>query len=288
MTDDAYQLERSPDARRRAETALVRLTYAHEAELPRLVLLGGLVPQILAIPTAPAHLGTADVDLLVVLHVSDRTDASTLEHALDRAGFTPDSKTGGWRWRAVIDGVGVKVEFLCDDESLRDQDGGRAGEVLLPGCTRLSAANLDGTRFVAFDTRRAQITGPLVDGTVVTVEIEHACLEGYLLTKLHAARYRGDDKDYYDFVYTLLANEGGPSGAADAVVRWDHTPASGSLATLLAELEARFATDEAAGTRAYASQSRLADPETNVATARLDAQAAIAEFVDVLRASGRK
>jgi hypothetical protein len=78
----------------------------------------------------------------------------------------------------------VKVEFLCDDETIRDSDGRRRSVVPLAGCRTLTAANLDGTRFVAFDTRTRTVTAPLIDGTEATVEIEHACLEAYLLAKL--------------------------------------------------------------------------------------------------------
>jgi hypothetical protein len=110
--------------------------------------------------------------------------------------------------------------------------------VPLAGCRTLTAANLDGTRFVAFDTRTRTVTAPLIDGTEATVEIEHACLEAYLLAKLYSTRHRGYEKDYYDLVYVLLTSPDGPSGAARALADWAHTPSPAGLTTLLAEIEA--------------------------------------------------
>jgi len=99
----------------------------------------------------------------------------------------------GWRWRAKVSGVAVKVEFLCD---LDDQPANQA--IRLPGCKRVTAANLRGTGFVARDYVSEALTGQLPDGEFVTVEVNFAGLRGYLMAKLVAARERGSEKDYYD------------------------------------------------------------------------------------------
>jgi hypothetical protein len=59
------------------------------------------------------------------------------------------------------------------------------------------------------------------------------------------------------------------------------TPSPARLATLLAETEARFAADDAPGTRGCARQSRLADLVVDVGAERL--RAAMAEFVSTVR-----
>jgi hypothetical protein len=69
--------ERSPQARARAESALVRLLYEIGDEAPFLVVLGGLVPAVLARDTAgviPEHLGTTDIDVLLVSHIDPDAD----------------------------------------------------------------------------------------------------------------------------------------------------------------------------------------------------------------------
>ena len=126
---------------------------------------------------APAHLGTSDVDILVAFH-------ATLDAALERAGFEIDPKIAeGWRWQAKVDGVPVKVEFLCD---LDDQPANRA--IQLPGCKRVTAANLRGTGFVSRDYVAETLTGQLPNGEFVTVKVNFAGLSGYLMAKLVAAR----------------------------------------------------------------------------------------------------
>lgn len=62
---------RSRASRARAELALVRLLYELRDEGVQLVVLGGLVPEILARDdrSTPAHLGTTDVDILLITHL---------------------------------------------------------------------------------------------------------------------------------------------------------------------------------------------------------------------------
>jgi hypothetical protein len=63
--------QRSRETRARAELALVRLLHALGDEDVFLVVLGGLVPEVLASGEAlvPEHLGTTDVDVLLITHV---------------------------------------------------------------------------------------------------------------------------------------------------------------------------------------------------------------------------
>lgn len=81
--------QRSRETRARAELALVRLLHALGEKDVFLVVLGGLVPEILARdePLVPAHLGTADVDVLLVTHVDPDADLGSVEQALGRLDF---------------------------------------------------------------------------------------------------------------------------------------------------------------------------------------------------------
>src|SRR5680860_944354 len=136
--------QRSRETRARAETALVRLLHALEGEDVFLVVLGGLVPEVLASDEAlvPVHLGTTDVDLLLITHVDPDADLGAVERALEQLDFKPDPREDGWRWHGPIEGVPVKLEFLCDLPDYRE------GEVIRPsGCQALSAQNLRGTGY---------------------------------------------------------------------------------------------------------------------------------------------
>jgi len=200
--------QRSRDARARAELALLRLVYELRDDGVFLVVLGGLVPDVLARNDAliPERLGTTDVDVLLITHVERDADLGAVEQALERIDFEPDPSQQGWRWRGTVEGAVVKLEFLGD---LPDQ---RAGEIIRPRCrSQLTAANLRGTGYVARDFTWQELTGQLPDGTVVTVQVRFAGLRGYLLSKCVAARTRAATKDYYDLVYVLLHNRaGGP------------------------------------------------------------------------------
>jgi len=123
--------QRSRETRARAELALLRLVYELGDEDVFLVVLGGLVPDVLARDDAliPEHLGTTDVDVLLITHVEPDADPGGVERALGRIEFKPDPTEDGWRWRGTVDGAVVKLEFLCD---LPDQ---REGEIIRPrGC----------------------------------------------------------------------------------------------------------------------------------------------------------
>lgn len=108
--------QRSRETRARAELALVRLLHALDDEDIFLVMLGGLVPDVLTSDeqVVPEHLGTTDVDVLLVSHIDLDADLGRVEGALKRLGFNPDPDEDGWRWRGPIEGVSVKLEFLCD------------------------------------------------------------------------------------------------------------------------------------------------------------------------------
>jgi hypothetical protein len=184
-----------------------------------MIVLGGLVPSTLTSgsPSAPAHLGTTDVDVLLVTHLTADRDLSPIEDALRAMDLAPEGD--GWRWRGRVEGRVVKIEFLCD---LNDQP---AEAIVTPaGCTALRAVNLRGTGSVELDNREMTFDGP--DGKV---SVRFAALAGYLLSKIAAARTRGADKDYYDLAYVLLQARAGRAASitlANKVLRASRTPSS--------------------------------------------------------------
>jgi len=252
-----------------------------DAELP-IIVIGGLVPEVLAREAemeAPAHLGTSDLDILVAFHAATDRDLSGLEEALERAGFDLDPKIAeGWRWVAKVGNVAVKAEFLCD---LDDQPANQA--IRLPGCERLTAANLRGTGFVARDYVIETLTGELPDGSFVTVKVNFAGLSGYLMAKLVAARERGKEKDYYDLTYVLLNNKaGGPREAGERLIAGEFADAVRSRASLFRELQARFTGPGDVGPSGYSAQTLQVDPSADATILRQDAVTAMSEFIDAL------
>jgi hypothetical protein len=269
--------QRSRETRARAETALVRLLHALGDEDVFLVVLGGLVPEVLASDEAlvPEHLGTTDVDVLLITHVDLDVDLGAVEQALEQLDFEPDPSEDGWRWRGPIEGVPVKLEFLCDLPDYRE------GEVIRPsGCRALGAQNLRGTGYVARDYAWEELSGELADGTLATVRARFAGLEGYLLSKCVAARIRAATKDYYDLVYVLQHNRaGGPEQAAHRLSNGDFADELGPLRTTFLEVRARFAGTADSGPVGYAKQASEVQPEVGEAELRADAVDIVQRFL---------
>lgn len=275
--------ERSRATRALAETGLVRLLHELREEEPFLIVLGGLVPEVLTRDegdSAPEHLGTADVDVLLITHVTPERGLGAVERVLERLKFEPDPNEDGWRWRGLVNGFPVRVEFLCD------LDGYSAGESIRPdGCRVLSAANLRGTGYVAHDFAWERLEGELVDGTRVSVRARFAGLEGYLLSKCVAARTRAADKDYYDLVYVLSYNRaGGPEQAASRLRNGDLADALAPLSSTFREVRERYRALSDAGPRGYARQAMQADPEASASELRADAVDVVQRFFDALDA----
>ena len=278
------ELPRSPLARGRAERALVWLLHELRDEDPFLVVLGGLVPEVLTQgdgATIPQHLGTTDVDMLLITHVDTDAQLGCVEDALERLGFRPDSSTDGWRWRGVVDGAPIVIEFLCDLVEHRN------GESIRPaGCRALAAANLRGTGYVEKDFDWRELRGVLADGRPTTVNVRFAGLEGYLVSKCVAVRTRAAAKDYYDLAYVLLHNHaGGPEQAARRLRAGSLAEAIGHLRGTFLEIRERYRRPTDDGPRFYAEQALQVDPEADAALLRADAVDAVARFLIALEST---
>lgn len=274
--------ERSPAARARAERALCTLA-AHipDDDVP-LIVLGGLMPEILTEgrETGPLHLGTSDVDMLLAAHLEQTDCLTRIEAALEVAGFSAEPGEHGWRWRGIVDGFAVKLEFLCDLDTEPE------GIVTIPGCRTLRANNLRGTGYVAEDWTMRELTADLPGLGVTTARVRFAGLEGYLLTKCVAVRYRGKDKDHYDLAFVLIHNRaGGPAAAARQLLDGKLADRLPALHSTFLEVRERFYSVTSPGPKGFAAESSRADPSA----AREDenralAFAAVNEFIEALLA----
>jgi hypothetical protein len=262
-----------------AERALVALLDKLDGAEAKLVVLGGLVPEVLVggqEPPAPGHLGTTDVDILLVSHLTTEEDLGHVEQALRAIGFEPGD--GGWRWRGAIDGKGTKMEFLCDSDTHREHEA-----VPIEGCKELKAQNLRGTGYVADDWAWETLEASLPDGQLARVEVRFAKLGGYLLSKLVTSRERGAAKDFYDLAYVLLHNRaGGPREAAEVLLSGHLRDSLPALRSTFIEVRERYRIPNALGPEGYAVQSLLVDPELDERQLRADAVAAVREFLSIL------
>jgi hypothetical protein len=271
--------ERSPAARQHAEAALVRLLWHLRDEDPFLVVLGGLVPEVLTDNSddrIPEHLGTTDVDILLITHVDADADLGAIERALVALEFEPTGDDG-WRWRGVIDAYPAIVEFLCDLPDYRE------GEYIRPrGCDKLTAANLRGTGYVARDCEWHELRGELPDGTAVEVRVRFAGLGGYLLSKCVVVRTRAAEKDYYDLVYVLAHNRaGGPEAAGRIIADGPLADAVAPLRSTFLEVRERYREMTDPGPRGYAAQARQVDVGADDRLLRADAVDVVQRFLRV-------
>ena len=180
---------------------------------------------------------------------------------------------------ASFDDALVKLEFLCDLPDHREH------EAIRPrGCTRLTAANLRGTGYVARDYTHERLAGELADGTRVTVSIRFAGLDGYLLSKCVAVRTRAAAKDYYDLAYVLLHNRaGGPEQAARSLLDGKLAGELPALRTTFIEIVERYAKPTDIGPHSYAEQALEVEPDADEHILRADAVDAVQRFLALLR-----
>ena len=177
----------------------------------------------------------------------------------------------------MVEGFPIKLEFLCDLDTEPE------GIVAIPGCRVLHANNLRGTGYVAYDWTMREITANLPGLGKTTVRVRFAGLEGYLLTKCVAVRYRGKDKDHYDLAFVLIHNRaGGPTAAAKRLLEGKLSDRLPVLRSTLLEVRERFYSVNTSGPKGFAAESARADPSTLDAEARALAVAAVNEFVDTL------
>ncbi len=223
------------------------------------ILIGGLVPGLLVLdpgPGRPRHVGTADLDvcLSVALIEGDTAEYERIERALRNAGFEPYQTTFAWK---RTKGLGVVVEFFCP-----------AGEGRPPGTlfrpvaaavpvvkhnmgSRLSAIALEAGNAISHDVITVEREVTLPDGAGRTTwRFRVTGLGGFLVAKVAALVGRDKPKDAYDIVWLLESWEGGPEGAAAAVL------ASGMMErddvrTAMARLATEFSSPDSLGPSSF-------------------------------------
>lgn len=256
----------------RCERALLTLLGDVGPWRERIYLAGGLAPKYLVgqLPEGTqAHVGTADVDLIIGLALAGETSETyrTLQNNLEKAHF--EQREPSFRWARDVDGVTVMIEFLCETGEVG------AGRIFRPKGeytgSKLGAFNVRGAQLARHDFIECPIEGERLDGggwSRVTLRV--ANILPYMVLKVFAFQDRHENKDAYDLVFTLLNGEGGPRSVG-------HTAATsavsghGQITEALQLLEGRFRDVTQDGAAAYASF--LAHPDNAEENARLRREA---------------
>ncbi len=241
----------------------------------RLYLVGGLVPRYLCDPIpdeAPAHVGSRDVDLAVVLLVDDPTSKSyeTLWRNLMDAGFVqaPLDEDPDFRWRKEAGGAGLILEFICETDEVPP---GRNFKPKSGSGSRFQAFNVRGAHLASLDHKLVKIKAErLDDGGVAVAEVQVAGLLPFLVLKILAFVDRHHDKDAYDIVWTLANHPGGAQGAGRAMAA---SPVADDPLSLeaLTLLRGRFAEIANDAPGSYSSFLGVAGNRESIARLRLEA-----------------
>lgn len=284
MTPRAHHTDYDEATTGRCERVLLTLLGDLGPWGQRIYLAGGLAPRYLVgrLPEgARAHVGTTDVDLVIGLALGDEAPETyrTLQSNLEKAGFAQEEPS--FRWSRSVDGVKVKVEFLCETDQV---PGGRIyrpkGEST---GSKLGAFNVRGAQLARADFIECSIVGERLDGGGMSrVGVRVANLLPYTVLKILAFQDRHENKDAYDLVFTILNRDGGPL-AAGRVAASSPVAAHPQVLEALELAQDRFQDIEQDGPHAYASF--LAQPwdEEGKARLQMEAVATVREFLRGVR-----
>ena len=250
----------------------------------RIYLVGGLAPRYLVgrLPRgARAHVGTTDVDLVIGMALGDESPETyrTLENNLRKSGFRQGDSS--FQWLRGVEGVRVKVEFLCEtDEVPQGRIFRPKGEHTGPS---IGAFNVRGAQLVRHDFIECGIEGERLDGGGRSrVMVRVANILPFAVLKSFAFQDRHENKDAYDLVFTLLNHEAGPQAAG--------TSASASLiaeyaqvTTALDLLDERFRDVGDDGPSAYAAFLTAPGARDEAARLRREATATVRQFLEGFR-----
>lgn len=230
-----------------------------------LAVVGGAVPGLLVPEVPPGiapHVGTADLDLHLSLHLLDGETADYYQAIIDglrSLGLRPDAQDGReirWRWVGRYRDSQVQVELLCPVRT-------RAGRPEKPAAATPAEANIGPSGEI---TALAVGFGHLVPEDTITVqrrvetrrgmltyEFPVAGIASWLCLKADAIMRRDKPKDAYDVVW--LTDALGPDQAADKIAASPLLagPSAAEVITQLGRLvDDQFRDIEAAGPVMYA------------------------------------
>lgn len=215
-------------------------------------LTGGMVPRYLIPRSAeselPLHVGTTDVDLVLDIEVLAEVEAyrklvKNIEDLGFERGRNDDGQVQHFSWRKRMeDGLTtVVLDLLCDADLA---EGGQV--VKLPGERRLSALKVPGAHLVIADHVETELIVELLEERgVVREKVRVANVVPFVVLKTLAFDDRGEEKDAYDLVYSLMYYQNGPEDVAAAFAEWlRRAPDEELLPRAIEILRARFTSDD--------------------------------------------
>lgn len=231
-----------------------------------LAIVGGAVPSLF-VPIPPRgverHVGTADLDFHLALHLMDGETADYYDAIIDgllELGLNTANKDGReikWRWVGQYRNIALQVEFLCPVRKTagrpEDPAQGTPAEANIGPRGEITALAVGYGYLVPDDTEKVERRVETSGGSL-TFEFPVAGLASWLCLKADAIMRRDKAKDSYDVVWLIDA-----FGPADAARRVAECPLlAGEYGNDVRAQLTRLVTDqfrdvESVGPRAYAA-----------------------------------
>jgi len=255
-----------------------------------IVLIGGVVPSLLILDPGGGHphLGTGDLDLCLSVAIveGDTGEYERIETALKKAGYGPTDESFRWKQTRRL---GLQVEFFCPAG-----EGRPAAKMFRPRADESPTAKLNfGPKLSAFAIDAGEVIGLDVviverevtlpeDGGRTNFSFRVTGLVAFLVAKTAALVGRDKPKDAYDIVWIIENWDGGPVGAASAVMA-NAVLGREDVRAALSLLSEKFSRPDELGPSAYSRF--MAEPGAGIdERARLSrgAAGAVQEFFQAL------
>lgn len=247
--------------------------------MPRLRVVGGLVPRLLirppAIPGVEPHVGTQDLDLGFELTLLHNAEYEALAARLRSAGLRQDLNPGGQptRQRWVYPAANLTVDFLIPPVDADAEAGGLQSlehdfaAVITPGL---------GCAFEDFEV--VAIDGTTIAGEAASRDIWVCGPGAFVILKALALRNRGERKDAYDLNYVL---RNWPGGLDEIATRVRSLSQQATVEKALECLREDFGSVDSVGARQL--DRFLGGDNADDENLRADAVALVREFLKRVR-----
>jgi hypothetical protein len=240
--------------------------------LEEIVVVGGLVPCLIVEQDAPdieRHVGTRDLDLGLSFAVLDDERYKQISARLRDHGFEPGRNEDGneTRQKWVLAEERIAVDFLIGQTNKGPEPG------KIQNLERDFAAVVIAALPLAFvDYVVVRIDDRTPRGELATREVKVCGPAAFVVLKAHALRLRGENKDAYDLIYTLMSFG---AGVEDVVERF------ASIAEQRVALEALSFLKEDFASEGHVGPKRAAAFRTDRAAedVQADAFGYVAEFL---------
>lgn len=193
-----------------SRSVLVEVMTILGAEIDKLVVVGGWVPELLM--PGKGHIGSIDVDLALDGRRIRPAAYDSIRKRLVDAGYRPAAPNLSVFFRDLAGGtISVKLDLITGEGDVpREMEPHALIQDMVVG-------KLRGTDLALDHAVTLTLTDRMPDGSMNQVRMRIASLAAFLCMKAHALNERKKEKDAYDVYFCLRHCDGGPKALAASV-----------------------------------------------------------------------